>query len=170
MIFVTVGTHEQAFDRLLECVDQLKESGSIKEDVVVQTGYSNYHPVCCSWEPFFTYEEMEQYIEEAHIVITHGGPSSIFMCLERGKVPVVVPRQAKYREHVNDHQVSFCDAMIHRQMAILVAKEMDELKEIIIDYDSFARKTKGHFEHNNQQFCQSLSELIKEMDEVDHDS
>ena len=44
MIFVTVGTHEQPFNRLIECVDQLKGSGKIEEDVVIQTGFSTYEP------------------------------------------------------------------------------------------------------------------------------
>ena len=42
MIFVTVGTHEQAFDRLIKYIDDLKIKGVIKEEVIIQTGYSNY--------------------------------------------------------------------------------------------------------------------------------
>ena len=30
MIFVTVGTHEQQFNRLITCVDEMKENGLIK--------------------------------------------------------------------------------------------------------------------------------------------
>ena len=40
MIFVTVGTHEQPFDRLIRKVDELKENGIIQEDVIIQTGFS----------------------------------------------------------------------------------------------------------------------------------
>ena len=42
MIFVTVGTHEQPFNRLIECIDNLKKDGVIQEDVIIQTGYSTY--------------------------------------------------------------------------------------------------------------------------------
>ena len=38
MIFVTVGTHEQPFDRLICRVDELVESGAIREEVYIQTG------------------------------------------------------------------------------------------------------------------------------------
>ena len=34
LIFITVGTHEQQFNRLVKEVDKLKESGVIKEDVL----------------------------------------------------------------------------------------------------------------------------------------
>lgn len=39
MIFVTVGTHEQQFDRLVRCVDRLKAEGKITEEVMIQTGF-----------------------------------------------------------------------------------------------------------------------------------
>ena len=47
MIFVTVGTHEQQFDRLIACVDEMKETGQIEEDVLIQTGFSTYIPKSC---------------------------------------------------------------------------------------------------------------------------
>ena len=37
MIFVTVGTHEQPFNRLIQKVDELKRDGIIKDDVIIQT-------------------------------------------------------------------------------------------------------------------------------------
>lgn len=40
MIFVTVGTHEQPFNRLIQKVDELKKDGVITEDVIIQTGFS----------------------------------------------------------------------------------------------------------------------------------
>ena len=42
MIFVTVGTHEQPFNRLIKKVDELKRDGVIQEDVIMQTGFSTY--------------------------------------------------------------------------------------------------------------------------------
>lgn len=34
MIFVTVGTHEQPFNRLIKKIDELKKDGIINEDVI----------------------------------------------------------------------------------------------------------------------------------------
>lgn len=42
MIFVTVGTHEQPFNRLIKKIDELKQDGTIEEDVIIQTGFSTY--------------------------------------------------------------------------------------------------------------------------------
>ena len=41
MIFVTVGTHEQPFNRLIQKVDELKKDGVITEDVIIQTGFES---------------------------------------------------------------------------------------------------------------------------------
>ena len=45
MIFVTVGTHEQGFDRLIKEIDRLKEQNVIEEDVIIQKGYTEYEPM-----------------------------------------------------------------------------------------------------------------------------
>ena len=47
MIFVTVGTHEQPFNRLIRKIDELKRDGIIKEEVIMQIGYSTYEPKYC---------------------------------------------------------------------------------------------------------------------------
>ena len=58
MIFVTVGTHEQPFNRLVKAIDELKENGIVTEDVVIQTGFSTYEPRFCRWSKLFPYQEM----------------------------------------------------------------------------------------------------------------
>ena len=56
MIFVTVGTHEQPFNRLVQKIDELKRDGVITEDVVIQTGFSTASGG--SSFPFRTWESM----------------------------------------------------------------------------------------------------------------
>ena len=99
MIFVTVGTHEQPFNRLVKAIDDLKKNEIIKEDVLIQTGFSTYEPKYCQWSKLIPYQQMVNNIEEAHIVITHGGPASFIMPLQMGKTPIVVPRQHQFDDH-----------------------------------------------------------------------
>lgn len=58
MIFVTVGTHEQPFNRLIQKVDELKRDGVIKDDVIIQTGFSTYEPKYCQWSKLIPYQQM----------------------------------------------------------------------------------------------------------------
>ena len=73
MIFVTVGTHEQPFNRLIQKVDELKKDGVITEDVIIQTGFSTYEPKYCQWSKLIPYQQMIKNVADARIVITHGG-------------------------------------------------------------------------------------------------
>ena len=41
MIFVTVGTHEQPFNRLIQKVDELKRDGIIQEENTPQEIFNN---------------------------------------------------------------------------------------------------------------------------------
>ena len=93
MIFVTVGTHEQPFNRLVEFIDKLVENEIIKDEVIIQTGYSTYKPKFCKFNKMLPYQEMVKNVQNARIVITHGGPASFFIPLQYWKIPIVVPSQ-----------------------------------------------------------------------------
>ena len=108
MIFITVGTHEQPFDRLLKWIDELVEEKIIKEDIVCQKGFTDYEPKNYKASKLLPYEDMDKYNKEARIIITHGGPASFIAPLSIGKIPIVVPRKTEFNEHVNNHQLDFC--------------------------------------------------------------
>lgn len=163
MIFVTVGTHEQQFNRLIEYIDKLKGKNIIKEDVIIQTGFSTYEPKNCKWQKLFTYQEMLKLVNEARIVITHGGPSSFIMPLQVGKIPIVVPRKFEYNEHVNNHQVAFSNAVEERMGTIIVVNEVNELNEIIINYDNIIKKMHMELYSNNAKFNNELGKIVEEM-------
>lgn len=163
MIFVTVGTHEQPFNRLVQYIDELKGRDIIKEEVLIQTGYSTYQPKHCRWKNLFTYQDMVKNVEEAHIVITHGGPSSFIMPLQIGKIPIVVPRQKKYNEHVNDHQVEFADIVAERQGNIIVVNEIGQLKHILLNYDSIVSSMPASIQSNNARFNRSFEKIVSNM-------
>lgn len=163
MIFVTVGTHEQPFNRLVKCVDDLKMDGTITEEVIIQTGYSTYEPRYCKWQKLFPYQEMLQLVEKARIVITHGGPSSFIMPLQIGKTPIVVPRRHDFNEHVNDHQVSFSKAVAERMGTIIVVDEMDKLGVTIAAYDEIIGGMESGLKSNNELFNKELGKIVDEM-------
>lgn len=160
MIFVTVGTHEQQFNRLVKYIDEMKRDGIITEDVVMQTGFSTYEPKYCEWKKLYPYTKMQELVKEARIVITHGGPSSFIMPLQVGKIPIVVPRQKQFGEHVNDHQVEFCKAVEERQKNIIVVKKVDELKMILINYEIVISNNTNNIESNNTRFNQEIEKII----------
>ena len=159
MIFVTVGTHEQQFDRLVRVVDQLKDNGTLTEPVFIQTGYSTYEPKRCEYSAFVPFRQMKARMTEADVVITHGGPSSFIEAMAAGKVPVVVPRRGDLGEHVNDHQADFVRIVAERQGGIVPVYDVAELVDAIERARELSRAVE--FKSHNAEFCEELGRLIE---------
>lgn len=154
MIFVTVGTHEQQFNRLVKYMDGLR----LEEEVIIQSGYSDYVPKYCKYEKMLPYQKMVELVEKARIVVTHGGPSSIMLPLQMGKMPIVVPRQKEYGEHVNDHQLEFV-RKISESIDIIPVYDIQDLGEIIRRYESIAAG-RVKLKTNNAEFNRKLEDLV----------
>ncbi len=159
MIFVTVGTHEQPFNRLIKAVDELVAEGVINEEVIIQRGYSTYEPKHCKYYDLISWEEMQKYNKDARIIITHGGPASFIDILALGKMPIVVPRQAKYQEHVNNHQLEFAKQLIDRGEKIVLVEDVSKLGDVIKNYST----TKCNFISNNENFNESVISNIRKI-------
>lgn len=156
MIFVTVGTHEQPFNRLIQKVDELKKEGVITEDVIIQTGFSTYEPKYCQWSKLIPYQQMIKNVADARIVITHGGPASFIMPLQIGKTPIVVPRQHQFNEHVNDHQVEFARNVAKRMGTIIEVEDIETLGDVITNYDRIVAGMGHGISSNNAKFNEGL--------------
>ena len=128
--------------------------------MTIQTGYSTYEPKYCTWQKLYPYQEMIKLVDEARIVITHGGPSSFIMPLQVGKTPIVVPRRHEFNEHVNDHQVSFAKAVAERMGTIIVIEDMDKLGETITNYSKIISGMGNGLKSNNDSFNKELEQIV----------
>lgn len=163
MIFVTVGTHEQPFDRLIRYIDNLKRDDKVQDDIIIQTGFSTYEPKYCKWSKLIPYSQMEQNVVDARIVITHGGPASFIMPLQIGKIPIVVPRQHEFGEHVNNHQVEFTKKVAERMGTIIPIVDINELGMMIKDYGKIVGRMNNFISSNNEKFNEKLEMIVEKM-------
>lgn len=161
MVFVTVGTHEQPFNRLVEYMDVW--ASDCEEEVIIQTGFSTYEPKKAKWSKFYPYKTMIENVADARIVITHGGPSSFIMPLQIGKIPIVVPRKREFGEHVNNHQVDFCNQVAKQQGNIIVVEDVHKLKDTIENYEVIVESMKNGMVSNNERFCKEFSKIVDEL-------
>lgn len=102
-------------------------------------------------------------VEDARIVITHGGPASFIMPLQIGKTPIVVPRQKKFDEHVNDHQLEFARNVAERMGTIIPVEDVNKLGEVIKNYDTIIANMNNKILSNNKVFCDDLEEIVKDL-------
>ncbi len=134
MIFVTVGTHPEQFDRLIRQIDKI--APSIKEEIIIQRGFTKYIPK--NVESFEFTDKMDEYYSKARIVIAQSATSLIEFALKYNKPIITVPREKKYGEHLNDHQVEFGE-YFSKKTGILMIRDMKELTpEILIKYNKRA--------------------------------
>lgn len=111
MIVVTVGTHTAQFDRLVRAADAYARITS--EEVVVQRGASAVETTAARSFDFCDSTEMDRLIRGSRVVVCHGA-DTILDVLRAGKPVLAVPRQERYGEHLNDHQVDFARALAER--------------------------------------------------------
>jgi UDP-N-acetylglucosamine transferase subunit ALG13 len=130
MIFVTVGTHTQPFNRLLQKIDELVEKGIIKEKVIAQIGYSTYKPKNYEYFTFTSEEKILELNKKAKLIITHAGVGSIITALRFRKPVIVVPRLKKFNEHVNNHQLQIAKAF-EKEGKVLTCYDINKLENVI---------------------------------------
>lgn len=59
------------------------------------------------------------------------------MPLQIGKTPIVVPRQHRFNEHVNDHQIEFARNVAQRMGTIIPVEDINTLGDIITNYGDY---------------------------------
>ena len=80
-----------------------------------------------------------------------------------GKIPIVVPRQFEFKEHVNNHQVDFVRNIAERMKTIISVLDIKELDGIINDYDQIVDHMQRGLKSNNVVFNQELEKIVDEM-------
>lgn len=93
MIFSSFGNApiQQSFTRMARAVDELAKD--IDEEVIVQTGNTQYDFRYAKTIPFLEHEELQEMLRQATIVILQGGWGTIAEAIALGKRIVSVPRR-----------------------------------------------------------------------------
>lgn len=162
MIFVTVGNSNQGFGRLLEAVKRLAEDGPLRgERIFMQSGSTkNFRSALCETRPFLTMEEFNRFMEEAELIITHGGCGTLIHALQLGKVPVAMPRRRKYDEIVNDHQLQLVDALAESGWVVPAREPGDLPGAIALAREAMRRPVKRPESNMIPLVARAIEELI----------
>ena len=144
MIFVTLGTQEKTFERVLKAMDKSIEKGEIKEKVIVQAGNTKYESKNMEILDLISPDKFQQLVDECDLLITHGGVGSILSAVKQGKKVIAAPRLKKYNEHVNDHQKQIIKEFA-KDGYIIELEDMDKLGEALQKAKKFKpKKFKSH--------------------------
>ena len=154
MVFVTLGTQDKEFPRLLVEVEKLIDKGIIKDKVIAQIGSTSFSSNNIQLINYISRNEMIKYLQDADYVITHGGVGTIIDSLNLGKKVIAVPRLKKYKEHVNDHQLE----IVNEFSRLGYILDGTNLEQAIYKIENFVP---NKYKSNNLNFVKLIDDYIE---------
>lgn len=148
MILVTLGTQKEQFVRLLQYIEDSK----IKDEIIVQAGHTKFSSKKMKIFDFIDYDKMNEYIDKADVIITHCGTGSVLTPLKRGKKIIVCSREARFEEHVDDHQKEL-STLFREEGYVLEVDENNKLDDLMKEIKKFNPKK---YESNTENFINLL--------------
>lgn len=157
MIFITVGTANKGFDRLIEKCDEL----ALKYDLsfFAQIGSSQFTPKNIPYKRWLTKEEIIQHYQDAGAFIVHGGFGTLSEILRMGKPIIVVPRTFENGEAVNDQ--SDLSSKLAALGFVINVTDMDMLEPAINALNSTSLKSYDLKSNIPEILKNSVIELLK---------
>jgi UDP-N-acetylglucosamine transferase subunit ALG13 len=121
-VLALVGTDHHPFDRMVDWVDAAthKHRGV---RFVVQHGATRA-PLAAEGHDFLAHGLLVSLLQQASVVVCHGGPGTILDARDAGHVPLCVPRDPARGEHVDGHQQRFA-AMMDRTGVVRTVSTVD---------------------------------------------
>lgn len=157
MIFVTLGTSDYPFTRLLKQIDDLIENNIIK-NIIVQCGNEDYHPKNFTIIKNLDKKEFNEYLKKAEVVITHGGVGTIIDCIKMGKKVIAFPRKAEYGEAKNNHQEQIINNL--KNTGSILTGEINDLAKLLEKIKTLKKiKLKSNNKNFNYQLCKIIDAL-----------
>lgn len=134
MITVILGTSPYPFNRAISWIVTLIQSQVINESVFLQSGVTDasaiaQHPLVQK-KSLISASELTDLVKASRVVISHAGQGSARMLVAQGASFILLPRLARYREHVDDHQLSFAQAT--QQFGVNYCLDFEALKQAVL--------------------------------------
>jgi UDP-N-acetylglucosamine--N-acetylmuramyl-(pentapeptide) pyrophosphoryl-undecaprenol N-acetylglucosamine transferase len=115
-VVVTFGLIEgYGFRRLVERLLQILPGDA---EVLWQVGDTDLSGLGVDARRSLPWQDLTTAMKEADVVVAHTGIGSAIDAMEAGKCPVLIPREARHGEHVDDHQRQIAAELAARGLAI----------------------------------------------------
>lgn len=157
MILVLLGTQNNDFHRLLEEINRLIQSEVIKEEVIVQAGYTKYSSEKMKIFDFISRDKLEELQKEANVIITHGGVGSILLSITKDKKVIAIPRLHQFGEHVNNHQKEIVE-LFNNKGYIIGVQGVEELEQAMKQLESFQPQK---YQQNHDKMLKIIEDFIE---------
>ncbi len=158
-VFVTVGTRDEPFTRLLQGVEDLVKKGIIKDKVIVQAGHTKFRTDLLEVFDFCMPDKIDALILNARYVITQESAGIGTQCLKHRTRFIVMPRDYQAGELPTKSDMN---EDLHFRLEELgytkVVRNATELEKAIVNIESL----KTGFEFNNSKAISSLHKAVED--------
>ncbi|MCD6434166.1 MAG: beta-1,4-galactosyltransferase [Candidatus Diapherotrites archaeon] len=154
-VFVTLGTHPQQFNRLINEIEKLAEKNIANFFVQYGNSKKPKQRKNLNAKKFLLGQEYENAFKRADVIVSHAGAGSIIAALEFKKPLIIIPRLKKFAEHTDDHQIDLAYALDKRGKAIAILNEKELEKAL-----KKAAKFKPSVEREREKLTKAISELL----------
>jgi len=153
MTLITLGTQKQPFTRLMYAI----ENSDLNGKIIAQVGPNKYKSSKIEMFSYIDYEKMNEYVEKADLIITHGGTGSIIGALKKDKKIIACARLKKHDEMVDDHQLEIVNNFAEDGY-ILELSEDGNLNELLKEIKTFKP---NKFKSNRENFIKKIIKKIE---------
>ncbi|MBW4095328.1 MAG: hypothetical protein HIU81_08100 [Acidobacteria bacterium] len=161
-IAVLVGTDRHPYTRIVDWADRWATDHP-EDSVFVQHGFSQA-PQVAQGRDFVTPQELSALLQGSTVAIMHGGPATISDARKAGHLPIVVPRDPQFGEHVDDHQQRFSRWAQERQLVTCI-ESTSELNAQLTQLSQTPTGTRLGVDGENSELAQTahrLQELLEQ--------
>lgn len=156
MILVTLGTQDKQFIRLLKVIDNAIRRSEIKDEVIAQIGHTVYKTSRFKTYKFMSEKRLNELIEEADLIVSHGGIGNLTTALSAKKKIFVMPRLKMYNEHVNDHQ----EQVVEEFKKLGYVKRIDSYDDFVSEYKNLSKFKPKFPKFDNSKMLNIIKEFI----------
>lgn len=158
-VFVTVGTREEPFGRLVDYVERLVQESVVKDRVVMQAGFTKRQSAVMEIFDFCPPDVVDEYIRKSRFVISQESAGTATRCLRSGTKFIVVPRDYSFGELPARSDM---EEDLHLELEELgftkVASTYEELRDAVNSLDDI----RTGFQFNNDFAISRLKLLVDE--------
>ncbi len=175
LVFLTIGTTQFQFNRLLHAVDNALVKLDRNYKLIAQVGNSSYR-----WSykklKIFNYLSPSNIItclRNADYIFTHGGTNTLHLIVKHSDhLPFVVARIKKFNEHVSDHQEKYLE-FIKNKIPTSIHKyisDSDKTNKGVFDYLQIKPKanTLKEYLYKNTQKNKIIVGLTEYLDKLEN--
>jgi beta-1,4-N-acetylglucosaminyltransferase len=157
-VFVTLGTRDEPFTRLLQAVEDLVKRGCLKEKVIIQAGHTKCDSSLMEIFDFCPPNKIDKLISKAKYVITQESAGIGTQCLRHRTKFIVMPRDYQYGELPAKSDMKEDLHLKFEELGYTkVVKNTDELEKAIQNIETL----KVGFNFDNTLAIQTLKQIIE---------